>query len=162
MPLDCLDISRLWETGTGMSALDIRGGSTMTVPAGSNGSMRHFRRIVVDGIEYIWLFRYEDFKYTKNPYLLVGMPSQPKAWVRMVFELGDHFMLNSGYPALFSGEEVLVNMNQPSMIAKAIRQCRKMGINFEGTGEIVLDGVDVLEEMGYSMKKDIGPTAVGR
>ena len=71
-------------------------------------------------------------------------------------------MLNSGYPALFSGEEVLVNMNQPSMIAKAIRQCRKMGISFEGTGEIVLDGVDVLEEMGYSMKKDIEPTAAGR
>lgn len=39
--------------------------------------MKHFRKITVDGPVYRWLFRYQDYDYSKMPYLLIIPSLQP-------------------------------------------------------------------------------------
>ncbi len=40
--------------------------------------MRRFRKIIVDNIEYKWLFRYDDYDYSNCPYLLIIKEANPK------------------------------------------------------------------------------------
>lgn len=113
--------------------------------------MRRFRKIIVNEEEYRWLFRYDDYDYINDPYLLVVKSSQPKASLRIVFSVKDHFLLNSGLPALFQGTSVLINLNQPSYVSEMIRQCGKDGMVFGQKGDQHVDGAELLKKLGYDI-----------
>ena len=68
--------------------------------------MRRFRKITLVNIEYKWLFRYDHYDYINYPYLLIVMNASPKAALRITFPLTDHFLLNSGLPATFHGQQL--------------------------------------------------------
>lgn len=114
--------------------------------------MSRLRKIVVDNIEYKWLYRYDDYDYINYPYLLIVMDSCPKATLCIPFIIQDHFMLNSGLPAIFQGKEVLINLNQPLYISQIIRQCRENGEDFQQKGYKSLNGLNILKEIGYEIK----------
>lgn len=115
--------------------------------------MRKFRKIVVDTVEYKWLFRYDDYEYINNPYLLIVKTIFPEETWRIYFMTADHFLLNSGFPAIFQGTAVEINLNRPFYVAQIIQYC------MENEEEILqagykngyrdLDGIKILREIGY-------------
>ena len=113
--------------------------------------MRRFRKIIVDKIEYKWLFRYDDYDYINYPYLLIVMNSRQKATLNINFPIKEHFMLNNGLPATIQGNKVSINLNQPAYISQIIHQCRESGESFEQDGYKYLNGLEVLKEMGYEI-----------
>lgn len=114
-----------------------------------NKNMRHFRKIIVDGVGYQWLFRYDDYDYINDPYLLIVKDTHPKATLKIIFRIKEHFLLCSGLPAKIQGREVGINLNQPGYISQIIQQCRKNGESFEQDGYRRLDGLELLKEIGY-------------
>ena len=58
--------------------------------------MRRFRNIIIENVEYKWLFRYEDYDDTKFPYLLIVKKCIPEETLRIKFWITEHFLLNSG------------------------------------------------------------------
>lgn len=118
--------------------------------------MRRFRKIVVDTIEYKWLFRYDDHEYWDYPYLLVVKTAVPKETLRIYFRIEDHFLLNSGFPAVFQGNAVKINLNRPFYISQIIHYCGENEgkdslerYKASNNNEIFLDGIKILQEIGY-------------
>ena len=96
--------------------------------------MRRFRKITVDNSEYKWLFRFDDYDYQNLPYLLVIMCSCPASSLKIFFPIHEHFLLNSGLPAVLNGNAVLLNMNRPLFVSQIIEQCQKNGETFDHEG----------------------------
>lgn len=113
--------------------------------------MRRFRKIIVDGVEYKWLFRYDDYDYCNAPYLLIIMKSTPKAALRINFPIAEHFLLNSGLPAAFQGKKVVINLNQPSYVSQIIHHCRETENEIPQNGYKRLDGIEILKQIGYEI-----------
>ncbi len=111
--------------------------------------MRKFRNIIVDNTAYQWLFRYDDYDYCDIPYLLIIMKSAPKATLKIVFSVKDHFLLNSGLPATFHGAETQINLNCPFIISQIIQHYSHKGEFFNWKGYRKLDGTEILQQIGY-------------
>lgn len=111
--------------------------------------MGKFRKIIVDGSEYMWLFRYDDYDYQNFPYLLIAAKSFPKATLHINVPIKEHFLLNSGLPAVFQGQRVSINLNQPSFISQIIQECCKQVDLSNLTGYHYLNGLDILGTIGY-------------
>ena len=113
--------------------------------------MRKFRKIVVDNLEYKWLFRYDDYDYIFFPYLLILAESFPETTLCISFPMKEHFLLNSGFPAVFQGQQVSINLNRPFFISQIIQWCRKQKDLFGQTGYQYLTGLDILKAIGYEV-----------
>lgn len=113
--------------------------------------MRRFRKIIVDNIEYKWLFRYDDYDYSNYPYLLIVRKSSPKAILRINFSITEHFLLNSGLPATFYGKKVAINLNQPSYVSQIIHQCRENEDEISQNEYKHFDGIEILQKIGYEI-----------
>lgn len=119
--------------------------------------MRRFRKIVVDTVEYKWLFRYDDYDYNEYPYLLVVKTAAPEETLCICFTIEDHFLLNSGFPAVFQGNEVKINLNRPFYISQIIHYCggNEEKVSLERCKArsknkyISLNGIKILQEIGY-------------
>ena len=61
----------------------------------------------------------------------------------------DHFLLNSGMPAVFQGQRVSINLNQPFFISQIVQWCGEQDDLFQQTGYQYLNGVDILKTIGY-------------
>ncbi|MCI9354237.1 MAG: hypothetical protein HFE58_05435 [Firmicutes bacterium] len=116
--------------------------------------MRRFRKIVVNTIEYKWLFRYSHYDYIHFPYLLIVNNSFPKKTLCVYFPIKEHFLLNSGFPAVFQENNVEINLNRPFYVAQIIHYYRKnekilqteYNHNYKG-----LDGIKILQKIGYNI-----------
>lgn len=113
--------------------------------------MRKFRKIIVNNLEYKWLFRYDDYEYQNLPYLLIAAESFPKTTLCINFPLEDHFLLNSGCPAFFQGQQVSINLNRPFFISQIIQWCGEQEELFNQTGYQHLNGLDILKTIGYEL-----------
>lgn len=115
--------------------------------------MRKFRKIVVDNVEYKWLFRYDDYEYINYPYLLIVKNAYPEETLRICFPITEHFLLNSGLPAVFRGAQVKINLNRPYCISQIVRYCteneEKISQDEYKTDYKGLDGIKILKEIGY-------------
>ena len=111
--------------------------------------MRKFRKLVVNHLEYKWLFRYDDYDYLYSPYLLIVSQNFPKTTLSIRFPMKDHFLLNSGMPAVFQGQSVSINLNQPFFISQIVQWCGEQDDLFHQTGYQYLNGVDILKKIGY-------------
>lgn len=115
--------------------------------------MRKFRKIVVDQVEYKWLFRYDDYEYIDFPYLLIVKNSDPEETLHICFPITEHFLLNSGLPAVFQGNQVAINLNRPYYIAQIVHYCRKHKEEISQDEYKIdykrLDGIKILKEIGY-------------
>ena len=76
--------------------------------------MERFRKIVVDNAAYQWFFRYHGHGYRKKPYLLIIKDTAPDRVLKIEFSITDHFLLNSGLPAVFQGNQTVINLNRPT------------------------------------------------
>lgn len=132
--------------------------------------MRKFRKIVVDQVEYKWLFRYDDHNYSNCPYLLIAeKSSSEKTWC-IHFPTAEHFLYNIGFPAKFRGEKVVINLNRPFYVSQIIKYCRnreekipqaqtcytrKQGKNRTGIKRRYkyLDGIEILRQSGYDINR---------
>ena len=83
--------------------------------------MERFRRIVVDNATYQWLFRYHGHDYHKKPYLLIVKEAVPDKSLKIEFSITDHFLLNSGLPAVFQSNQTVINLNRPRECFKTIK-----------------------------------------
>lgn len=119
---------------------------------GDDRVKQHFRKIVVDNAEYKWLFRYDDYDYQSCPYLLIFMASYPNTTMKVIFDIKEHFILNSGLSAKYKGNNILINLNQPVFTAQIIEQCRKNGENFKHKGYKCLNELEILKEAGYEIE----------
>lgn len=113
--------------------------------------MGKFRKIIVDNSEYMWLFRYDGYDYQNFPYLLITAKAFPKATLHINFPIKEHFLLNSGLPAVFQGQRVSINLNQPLFISQIIQQCSKQADLSILTGYHYLNGLDILKTAGYEL-----------
>ena len=117
--------------------------------------MRRFRKIIVDNEEYKWLFRYDDYDYIKPPYLLIAKKSFPEETWCICFSIKEHFLLNSGFPAVFQGKKVAINLNQPLYVSQMIHYCRNNKEQVLQAKKIhgykCLDGIDILQKIGYEI-----------
>ena len=113
--------------------------------------MRRLRTITVDNVVYKWLFRYDDYDYQNDPYLLVVMESEPKSAFYIIFRMKEHFLLNSGLPVSFEGRETVINLNKPSLVSQIIRHCRENGELFLPNQSKKIDGIDILRQLGYEI-----------
>ncbi len=120
--------------------------------------MRRFRNIIIENVEYKWLFRYEDYDDTKFPYLLIVKKCIPEETLRIKFWITEHFLLNSGLPAIFQGKMVAINLNQPFYISQIIQYYRHheaeiLQAESSEAGNRCsyreLDGVKILQRLGY-------------
>lgn len=111
--------------------------------------MQRFRKIVVNGLEYKWMYR--QGRKGKPPYLLVAAKAAPQITLRLVFSAGDDFCLNSGFPAAFQGERVVINLNQPALIAQIIQWLQEQKDLLNGAKEQKLDGIALLKALGYEL-----------
>lgn len=115
--------------------------------------MRTFRKIIVDNLEYKWLFRYDDYEYQNFPYLLITAKASPKTTLHIRFPMKEHFLLNSGMPADFRGQQVSINLNRPFFVSQIIQWCEKQEDLFGRTGYQYLDGLDILKAIGYDFDR---------
>ncbi len=113
--------------------------------------MRRFRKIVVNGTEYRWLLRFDDYDYQYPPYLLVIKSACPRSTLKIGFPVREHYLLNEGLPAFYKGDSVFINLNRPLVVSRIIAQCVKDGEAFEQEGYRYLNGVKILEEAGYEI-----------
>ncbi len=117
--------------------------------------MRRFRNIIIENVEYKWLFRYDDYDYSKCPYLLIVKKSFSEETWCIYFSITNHFLLNSGLPATFHGKKVVINLNKPSYVSQIIHYCRenKEEISQAGCkrGYKHLDGIKILQKTGYNI-----------
>lgn len=116
-----------------------------------NGIMCKFRKIVVNNLEYKWLYRYDDYDYQNDPYLLIVPGAFPETTLRIHFSVKEHFLLNSGFPAFFQGKPVCINLNRPFFVSQIIQWCGEREDLFNRTGERHLQGLDILREIGYKL-----------
>ena len=107
--------------------------------------MGTFRKIIVDNSEYMWLFRYDDYDYQRIPYLLITTKAFPKATLHI------NFPINSGLPAVFQGQRVSINLNQPLFVSQIIQQCSKQIDLSNLTGYHYLNGLEILKTAGYEL-----------
>ncbi|MDE5891538.1 MAG: hypothetical protein K2H45_01310 [Acetatifactor sp.] len=117
--------------------------------------MRRFRNITVDHVEYKWLFRYDDYDYINFPYLLIVTKSSPETTLRIVFPIKEHFLLNSGFPAVFHGQQVSINLNRPFFVSQIIQWYGKQEGLFIQAGYQSLNGLDILKAIGYEVSNGI-------
>ncbi len=110
--------------------------------------MRKFRKIIVNNLEYKWLFRYKSYDYQKIPYLLIVAKDSPETTLRINFPIKDHFLLNCGIPAAFHGQQVSINLNQPFFIFQMIQWCSQQEDLFKQTGCQYLNRPDILKSIG--------------
>lgn len=110
---------------------------------------KKFRNIVVDGIAYHWLVCSNDWFL----YLLIVMQSAPKSTLRILFDnvRPPFFWYDGLLRAIWQEERISVNLHKPSMISEIIKQCRKNGEQFDHKGYKTIDGVKILEQMGYEI-----------
>ena len=113
--------------------------------------MGKFRKIIVDNSEYMWLFRYDGYDYQNFPYLLITAKAFPKATLHINFPIKEHFLLNSGLPAVFQGQRVSIIWNQPLFISQIIQQCSKQADLSNLTGYHYLNGLEILKTAGYEL-----------
>lgn len=113
--------------------------------------MKKFRKIVIDNFEYRCLYHVDDYDYLSCPYLLVVPVSNPKSDIKIYFSIKEHYLLNSGFPAKFNGEDVSINLNKPSFVAEIICQCKKIIADFDGQKRCNIDGIDILNQLGYEL-----------
>mgnify|MGYP000358690719 CR=1 FL=1 len=73
------------------------------------------QKIIVDNSEYMWLFRYDGYDYQNFPYLLITAKAFPKATLHINFPIKEHFLLNSGLPAVFQGQRVSIKL-EPAIV----------------------------------------------
>ncbi len=110
---------------------------------------KHFRKIVVDDVEYKWMYQVDDYDHIYSPYLLIVPAEMPKATLDVYFKANNDWMFNKGFPMTLNGEEVHINLNRPFYVAEMIRQCLKDGFEFKDKSRVGIDGVKVLQELGY-------------
>lgn len=117
--------------------------------------MQKFRKIVVDNVEYKWLYKH--YYRTKLPYLLIVRCSFSEEALRIYFPITDDIWYNfyMGLPAVFQGKEVLINLNQPFYIAQIINYCRNneeeiLQAKYK-CGYRTLDGMKLLQKIGYDI-----------
>lgn len=113
--------------------------------------MKKLRKIVVEGIEYKWRFRNSSLIHHEPAYLLIVKSDNPKEMLKLYFNINDSFLLNSGFPMTFDNEQILVNLNQPQFAAQIIHHCKADKTSFVSGKINSLDGVKVLQGMGYEI-----------
>ncbi len=108
---------------------------------------RKFRNIVVDGVAYQWLFGGNDW----FSYLLIVMQCAPKTTLRLSFYCPKASVLlyDGLLNAIWKGEKICINLHKPSIVSELIRQCRINGEQFTHKGYKSIDGIEILEQMGY-------------
>ena len=113
--------------------------------------MERFRKIVVDNATYQWLFRYHGHGYRKKPYLLIIKDMAPDRVLKIEFSITDHFLLNSGLPAVFQGNQTVINLNRPKLISQIIQYCLDHEDEIPWDEHKPLNGINILEKMGFEI-----------
>ena len=113
--------------------------------------MERFRRIVVDNATYQWLFRYHGHDYHKKPYLLIVKEAVPDKSLKIEFSITDHFLLNSGLPAVFQSNQTVINLNRPKLISQIIRYCLDHEDEIPWDKYKPLNGISILKKMGFEI-----------
>ncbi len=113
--------------------------------------MERFRKIVVDNATYQWLFRYHRHDYRKKPYLLIIKDTTPDKALKIEFPITDHFLLNSGLPAVFQGNQTVINLNRPKLISQIIQYCLDHEDEIPWNEHKPLNGISILESMGFEI-----------
>lgn len=113
--------------------------------------MERFRKIVVDNATYQWLFRYHGHGYRKKPYLLIIKDTAPDRVLKIEFSITDHFLLNSGLPTVFQGNQTVINLNLPILISQIIQYCLDHEDEIPWDEHRPLNGISILQKMGFEI-----------
>ena len=61
------------------------------------------------------------------------------------------FLLNSGLPAVFQGNQTVINLNRPKLISQIIRYCLDHEDEIPWDEHKPLNGVNILKKMGFEI-----------
>ncbi len=112
--------------------------------------VKRFRKIVVNDVEYKWLFKIDNSSENWFSYILISPKDFPKNTFCIKFDFAAQYLLNTGFPAIFRGERVNINLNEPLYVSQIIKYCQNnyKGL-FEKKGYQYLNGTDILSALGY-------------
>lgn len=105
------------------------------------------RKIVIDEQIYHWHFCPRTS--SKVPHLtIIHLRHQKKICWLLNFKLKDYFLLNDCMPAVYEGDKIAINLNQPKFIAQIIYYLQQYNQNKQTE---YFDGVEILRTLGYQI-----------
>ncbi|MDO4429724.1 MAG: hypothetical protein Q4B95_00295 [Lonepinella koalarum] len=105
------------------------------------------RKIVIDEQIYHWHFGRGSA--SKVPHLtIIHLINQKKICWLLNFKLLDHFLLNDCMPAVYEGDNIAINLNQPKFIAQIIFYLQQHNQNKQTEH---FDGIEILSKLGYQI-----------
>ena len=117
--------------------------------------MSAFRKIVVDGKEYLWKYSFDDYDYQLDSSVVVKSDDK-KGKLIVYFRTGKldfgYCPFNRGLPAMRYNEAVTINLNQPRFIAEIISSAlNQLEVDcLSGTVELG-NGIELLHSLGYEV-----------
>lgn len=118
--------------------------------------MSTLRKIVIQEKEYLWKYTFDDYDYENDSHLVIK-DSNKDGKLIIYFRTGKwdfgYCPFNRGVPAIYHGEPVVINLNQPRFIAEifayVMNKLKKDSLI--GTTEFN-EGLEMLHDMGYEFE----------
>lgn len=115
--------------------------------------MGTFRKITVDNQDFLWKYTFDDSDYQIASGLVIkGADKKGKLVIYFCTGLGDfgYCPFNKGVSAVYQGEPVILNLNQPRFVAELISYAlNQLQIDYiSGTKELY-NGIEMLHALGY-------------
>ncbi len=121
--------------------------------------MKKLRKIIVDGQEYKWKYKYDDYDYCFPTYLLILPQFDRKSEIKIIFNKLlpplNITTLNTGVKAIRYGSEVMINLNQPGFTVELLRHLLNNDIDFSKQKRYIFEnGEELLNKLGYEFDLD--------
>ncbi|WP_088808594.1 MULTISPECIES: hypothetical protein [Listeria] len=115
--------------------------------------MTTFRKITVEGQKFLWKYSFDDYDYQNDSSLIIKS-ADTNGKLLIYFRTGKwdsgYCPFNKGVPALYQGQRITINLNQPRFIAEIIAYVREQLDLKLLLGTVELDnGIELLRDIGY-------------
>ncbi len=118
--------------------------------------MLGLRKITVYEQEYFWEFVFDEDDCLNDSFTLVKSKNKTvKLLVYFKKESWEHgfYPFNKGVQAIFNGQPILINLNQPRFIAEIVKYALDYLKVEDLVGTIRLDnGIEILHNLGYEFE----------
>ncbi len=118
--------------------------------------MSGLRKIVINGCEYLWKYVFDDYDYHGDSYILIkSIDKNGKLIISFCVGPSDYGYcpFNKGVEAIYRGERIIINLNQPRFIAETVKFVFE-NLNVDKlVGTISLDnGIEIIHKLGYEFE----------
>lgn len=115
-----------------------------------------FRKITINNKDFLWKYTFDDSDYLYESSLVIKNADKKGKLVIYFYastQTAGYCPFNKGVPAIYHGEPVSINLNQPRFVAELLSfALDQLQIDhFFGTKELY-NGVEMLHNLGYQFE----------